>query len=129
MMAEDSIMSGGQSGLRGYLLQTIIALFDAIRTDPPWTAIEIEPDTSEEKTDFITSCRAEPQEPVPGTTWRLTVNRGDWLYLTLIPLGFLLGAVGGVAAAYAYLDTMPYPDFGGCPSGQPRGGVGTLNPF
>ena len=45
--------SGGQAGMRGYLVQTLVALLDLVQTDPPVTEITIEPPIGDEQFDFL----------------------------------------------------------------------------
>lgn len=44
---------GGQEGLRGYLLQTIICVLDAFNEDNNWDALALEPNVDSEKVDII----------------------------------------------------------------------------
>ena len=47
-------MSGGQPAIRGYLVQTLIALLDALRDDRPWEQVRLEPaDPEFEKIDLL----------------------------------------------------------------------------
>ncbi len=42
---------GGQEGMRGYLLQTILGLLNAIEEDNDWVKLEFEPNNESEKVD------------------------------------------------------------------------------
>ncbi len=47
-------MSGGQPSIRGYLIQTLIALLDALAKDRPWEYVRLEPaDPELEKIDLL----------------------------------------------------------------------------
>jgi hypothetical protein len=46
-------ITGGQAGIRGYLVQTLIALLDSLLTDPPFDRVTIEPDHVSEKIDIL----------------------------------------------------------------------------
>ena len=47
-------MSGGQPAIRGYLIQTLIALLDALAKDRPWDYVRLEPaDPELEKIDLL----------------------------------------------------------------------------
>jgi len=47
-------MSGGQPAIRGYLIQTLIALLDALAKDRPWDYVRLEPaDPDLEKIDLL----------------------------------------------------------------------------
>ncbi|MCL4203062.1 MAG: SUMF1/EgtB/PvdO family nonheme iron enzyme [Pirellulaceae bacterium] len=50
-------MSGGDVALRGFLVQTLIALLEALRDDPPWTHVTLEPDVDSEKVDILWAYR------------------------------------------------------------------------
>ena len=43
---------GGQSAIRGFLLQTIVCILDAIGENVDWTSISIEPNLTSEKVDI-----------------------------------------------------------------------------
>lgn len=43
----------GQAGGRGYLVQTLISVLEALTDDTRWTAIELEPNATSEKVDLI----------------------------------------------------------------------------
>jgi hypothetical protein len=46
--------AGGQAGIRGYLIQTLIAILDALnQEDPRWEHVTIEPDANTHKTDIL----------------------------------------------------------------------------
>jgi tetratricopeptide (TPR) repeat protein len=46
-------ITGGQAGIRGYLVQTLIALLDGVLSDPPFDRVIIEPDHVSEKIDML----------------------------------------------------------------------------
>jgi len=43
----------GSAGIRGYLLQTIITLIDALKSNGDWTSLGLEPNNTSEKVDII----------------------------------------------------------------------------
>jgi hypothetical protein len=43
--------------MRGFLVQTLIALLEALRDDPPWTSVTLEPDLDSEKVDILWAYR------------------------------------------------------------------------
>lgn len=43
---------GGNSGIRGYLIQTIICVLDALEEDNLWTSVTLEPLDESEKVDI-----------------------------------------------------------------------------
>src|SRR5690349_11128150 len=45
--------TGGRSGARGYLLQTLSSLLDALNGASAWDSVTIEPDTATEKVDIL----------------------------------------------------------------------------
>jgi hypothetical protein len=47
------MMSGGDVALRGFLVQTLIALLEALKDDPPWTSVTLEPNLDSEKVDIL----------------------------------------------------------------------------
>jgi hypothetical protein len=47
------MMSGGDVALRGFLVQTLIALLEALKDDPPWTSVTLEPNLESEKVDIL----------------------------------------------------------------------------
>ena len=44
---------GGSAGLRGYLIQTLVALLDMIDSDTNWDAVTLEPEHKSEKIDIL----------------------------------------------------------------------------
>jgi hypothetical protein len=50
-------MSGGDVALRGFLVQTLIALLEALNDDPPWTNVTLEPKLDSEKVDILWAYR------------------------------------------------------------------------
>jgi hypothetical protein len=50
-------MSGGPWAIRGFLVQTLIALLEALKDDPPWTSVTLEPDLASEKVDILWAYR------------------------------------------------------------------------
>ncbi len=44
---------GGQAAIRGFLLQTIVSILDAIELDNTWTELVLEPNISSEKVDIL----------------------------------------------------------------------------
>ena len=44
---------GGQAAIRGYLIQTLIALLDALDDEMPWTSVTIEPNIKSDKVDIL----------------------------------------------------------------------------
>ena len=45
--------SGGSVAIRGFLVQTLIALLDTLEDKPPWTSVTLEPDVDSEKIDIL----------------------------------------------------------------------------
>ena len=45
--------SGGQVAIRGFLVQTLVALLDIAAADPPFTEITLEPNIGDEQFDFL----------------------------------------------------------------------------
>ena len=45
--------NGGQVGMRGYLVQTLIALLDSLESDPSWNSVTIEPAVESDKVDIL----------------------------------------------------------------------------
>ena len=43
---------GGREAIRGFAIQTLVALLDAVAIDQNWTAVTIEPDSSNDKVDI-----------------------------------------------------------------------------
>jgi len=43
---------GGNAGIRGYLIQTIICVLDSLETDNLWTSVTLEPLDESEKVDI-----------------------------------------------------------------------------
>ena len=43
---------GGKAALKGFLLQTIISLLDALESKNEWTLLSLEPDIESEKVDI-----------------------------------------------------------------------------
>ena len=50
-------MSGGQSAIRGFLVQTLIALLEALKDKPPWTSVTLEPNLTSDKVDILWAYR------------------------------------------------------------------------
>ncbi len=46
-------MCGGDVALQGFLVQTLIALLEALKDDSPWTSVTLEPDLESEKVDIL----------------------------------------------------------------------------
>lgn len=46
-------MSGGQIAIRGFLVQTLVALLEALQDDQPWKSITLEPNVDSEKVDIL----------------------------------------------------------------------------
>ena len=46
-------MSGGSLAIRGYLVQTVVALLEALDTDKDWLSVTLEPDHVSEKIDIL----------------------------------------------------------------------------
>jgi hypothetical protein len=44
---------GGQAGGRGYLVQALISVLDALANDHDWAALALEPDVSSDKVDIL----------------------------------------------------------------------------
>ncbi len=44
---------GGQAAIRGFLVQTLIGLLEALDNDPPWESVTLEPDVDSEKIDLL----------------------------------------------------------------------------
>ena len=44
---------GGQEAIRGFLVQTLIGLLDALDNDPPWECLTLEPNVDSEKVDIL----------------------------------------------------------------------------
>jgi len=49
-------MSGGPA-IRGFLVQTLIALLEALKDAPPWTSVTLEPDLASDKVDILWAYR------------------------------------------------------------------------
>jgi hypothetical protein len=47
--------AGGPVAIRGYLVQTLVALLDVAQADPPFTEITLEPAHADEQFDFVWS--------------------------------------------------------------------------
>ena len=45
--------NGGQTAIRGYLVQTLIALLDALDDERPWTSVTLEPNVDSDKVDIL----------------------------------------------------------------------------
>jgi hypothetical protein len=45
--------NGGQVGIRGYLVQTLIGVLDALQQDHDWTAVTLEPQVESDKVDIL----------------------------------------------------------------------------
>jgi hypothetical protein len=43
----------GQAGGRGYLIQALVSVLDALTRDHDWTAIQLEPDVASDKVDIL----------------------------------------------------------------------------
>jgi hypothetical protein len=50
---ETGIDMSGQAGGRGYLMQAVITVLDAVTDDPAWTALALEPNLASEKIDVV----------------------------------------------------------------------------
>jgi len=50
-------MSGGQPAIRGFLVQTLIALLDALKDKAPWTSVTLEPNLTSDKVDILWAYR------------------------------------------------------------------------
>jgi len=50
-------MSGGQPAIRGFLVQTLIALLDVLKDQPPWTSVTLEPNLTSDKVDILWTYR------------------------------------------------------------------------
>jgi hypothetical protein len=46
-------LPGGQVAIRGYLVQTLIALLDALDDDRPWDSVTLEPKVTSDKVDIL----------------------------------------------------------------------------
>jgi hypothetical protein len=44
---------GGREAIRGFAIQTLVCLLDAVATDDKWLAVTIEPDSSNDKVDIL----------------------------------------------------------------------------
>jgi len=44
---------GGRSAVRGFILQTMVTLLDALSEDNLWVSVEIEPNVESEKVDVL----------------------------------------------------------------------------
>jgi hypothetical protein len=46
-------MNGGQPAIRGYLIQTLTALLEALDDQQPWTSVTLEPNLESHKVDIL----------------------------------------------------------------------------
>ena len=46
-------MTGGQAAIRGYLVQTLIALLDALDDKKSWQSVTLEPNIESDKVDIL----------------------------------------------------------------------------
>ena len=52
-MSTSQDSAGGPVAIRGYLVQTLVALLDIAQADPPFTEITLEPPQGVEQFDFL----------------------------------------------------------------------------
>ena len=45
--------NGGQPAIRGFLVQTLIALLEAVKDKPPWISVTLEPNLTSDKVDIL----------------------------------------------------------------------------
>jgi hypothetical protein len=64
---------GGAIAIRGLLVQTIVALLDITKANPPFTAITLEPMIGDDQFDFLSSAR-----PAHARLAALSDGRADW---------------------------------------------------
>ena len=54
-MAYSQSSTGGSASIRGYLVQTLVALLDIAQADPPFLQITLEPDHANDQFDYVWS--------------------------------------------------------------------------
>jgi hypothetical protein len=70
-------MSNGATALRGFLVQTLIALLEALKDEPSWTSVTLEPDLDSEKVDILWAYRDGTTKAVQVKSSQNPFNKAD----------------------------------------------------